>query len=299
VLAQIDIIMASNDVHQPPGFPYNVTITSHGRFLKMEKKTALITGSYGGLGTCFVNIHAGKGGNLILVGRSQKKLDEQAESVKKQYGVEVHTIAVDLASPEAAQMIYDTCKDNGWTIDYLINNAGFGGQGDFARERTMEQDMSMIAVNIETPTRLCKLFLPDFINRGSGKVLNVSSTAATMPGPLQAVYYATKAYVTSWSNALWRELQGTGVTVTALMPGAMQTGFANAGGLADTKLFANAVDPTAVAQDGYNGMMKGALNVTSGLPGWQKPMMTLAPMFPRKTMLNFVYNQQIAGSAKK
>ena len=203
------------------------------------------------------------------------------------------------SAPEAAQTIYDTCKENGWTVDYLINNAGFGGQGDFARERTMEQDMSMIAVNIETPTRLCKLFLPDFINRGNGKVLNVSSTAATMPGPIQAVYYATKAYVTSWSNALWRELQGTGVTVTALMPGAMQTGFANAGGLADTKLFANAVDPMAVAQDGYNGMLKGVLNVTSGLPGWQKPMMTLAPMFPRKTMLNFVYNQQIAGSAKK
>ena len=265
----------------------------------MKGKTALITGSYGGLGTCFVNIHAGAGGDLILVGRSQAKLDEQAESVKKQYGVEAYTIAADLSSPEAAQQIYDTCKENGWQVDYLINNAGFGGQGDFARERTMEQDMSMIAVNIETPTRLCKLFLPDFINRGSGKVLNVSSTAATMPGPLQAVYYATKAYVTSWSNALWRELQDTGVTVTALMPGAMATGFANAGGLSDTKMFANAVDPTKVAQDGYDGMLAGKLNVTSGLPGWQTPMMKLAPLFPKKTMLNFVYDQQSAGSAKK
>ncbi len=154
----------------------------------MKGKTALITGSYGGLGTCFVNIHAGDGGNLILVGRSQKKLDEQAESVSKQYGVEVHAITADISSPDAAQMIYDTCKENGWQVDYLINNAGFGGQGDFTRERTMEQDMTMIAVNIEAPTRLCKLFLPDFINRGSGKVLNVSSIAAMMPGPLQAVY---------------------------------------------------------------------------------------------------------------
>ena len=264
-----------------------------------KKGTALITGSYGGLGTCFVNIHAGNGGDLILVGRSQSKLDEQAEKVKKQYGVETHTIAVDLSSPDAAQKIYDTCKENGWQVDYLINNAGFGGQGDFARERTMEQDMSMIAVNIETPTRLCKLFLPDFINRGSGRVLNVSSTAALTPGPLQAVYYASKAYVTSWSNALWRELKGTGVTVTALMPGAMQTGFANTGGLSDTKMFSNAVDPMAVAQDGYDGMMKGALNVTSGLPGWQTPMMKLAPMFPKKAMMNFVYDQQSAGSAKR
>ena len=261
--------------------------------------TALITGSYGGLGTRFVNIHAALGGDLILVGRNQKKLDEQAEQVTKEYNVKAYTIAADLSQCDAAQFIYDTCKNNGWTVDILINNAGFGGQGDFARERTMEQDMSMIAVNIETPTCLCKLFLHDFIKRGSGRVLNVSSTAAIMPGPLQAVYYATKSYVTSWSNSLWRELQGTGVTVTALMPGAMKTGFADAGGLADTKLFANAVDPTKVAQAGYNGMLKGKLNVISGLPGWQTPMMKLAPLFPKKAMLNFVYDQQIAGSAKK
>ena len=261
--------------------------------------TALITGSYGGLGTQFVKLHAQSGGNLILVGRSQAKLDEQKAEVEKAYHIHADTIAADLSKAEDVEKVYNTCKENGWTVDYLINNAGFGGQGDFARERSMAQDMSMIAVNVEAPTRLCKLFLPDFIKRGSGKVLNVSSTAATMPGPLQAVYYATKAYVTSWSNALWRELQGTGVTVTALMPGAMQTGFANAGGLSDTKLFANAVSPDAVAKDGYEGMLAGKLNVTSGLPGWQKPMMTFAPMFPKKTMLNFVYNQQIAGSAKK
>ena len=261
--------------------------------------TALITGSYGGLGSCFVKIHGERHGDLILVGRNQKKLDQQAEKAEKDYGITAHTIAVDLSNPEAAQFIYDTCRENGWQPDIIINNAGFGGQGDFARERTMEQDMSMIAVNVETPTRLLKLFLPDMIRRGSGKVLNVSSTAAIMPGPLQAVYYATKAYVTSWSNALWRELQGTGVTVTALMPGAMRTGFANAGGLSDTKLFSHAVDPMAVAQDGYNGMLKGELNVTSGLPGWQKPMMSLAPVLPKKAMLNFVYNEQIAGSANK
>lgn len=264
-----------------------------------DKKTALITGSYGGLGTCFVNIHASAGGNLILVGRSQAKLDEQKAEVEKKYGVHADTIAADLSKKEDVEKVYNTCKENGWQVDYLINNAGFGGQGDFARERTLEQDMSMIAVNIECPTILCKLFLPDFINRGSGKVLNVSSTAAIMPGPLQAVYYATKSYVTSWSNSLWRELKGTGVTVTALMPGAMKTGFANAGGLADTKLFANAVDPTKVAQAGYDGMLKGKLNVISGLPGWQTPMMKLAPLFPKKSMLDFVYNQQIAGSAKK
>lgn len=263
-----------------------------------DKKTALITGSYGGFGMRLANIHAERGGDLILVGRNKSKLDEQRIEVEKKYHITARTITADLLYPEAAQTIYDTCRENNWTVDYLINNAGFGGQGDFTRERTMEQDISMIAVNIEMPTRLCKLFLPDFIKRGSGRVLNVSSTAAAMPGPLQACYYATKAYVTSWSNALWRELKGTGVTVTCLMPGAMKTGFAGAGGLADTKLFANAVDPAPVARAGYDGMLKGRLNVTAGLPGWQKPMMALAPLFPKKTMLDFVYSQQIAGSAK-
>lgn len=263
------------------------------------KNTALITGTYGGLGTCFVNIHAGKGGDLILVGRNQEKLDAQAAEVSEKYHVKACTIAADLSQADAAQIIFDTCMQNGWLPDIIINNAGFGGQGDFARERTMDQDMSMIAVNIETPTRILKLFLPEMIKRGSGKVLNVSSTAATMPGPLQAVYYISKAYVTSWSNALWRELQGTGVTVTALMPGAMETGFADASGMTGTKLFANPVAPLQVAKDGYDGMIRGKLNVTSGLPGWQKPMMTLAPLFPKKFMMDFVYSQQIAVSAKK
>lgn len=253
---------------------------------------ALITGSYGGLGTAFTNIHASRGGDLILVGRSQDKLDAQAEQVRTMYGVEVHTIAADLSTPDAAQFIFDTCEESGWAVDIIINNAGFGGQGDFARERTMEQDMSMIAVNIETPTRLLKLFLPGMIERGAGRVLNVSSTASKLPGPLQAVYYATKAYMTSWSNALWRELQGTGVTVTALMPGAMSTGFITAGGLADTPMFQNAVNPEEVAKAGYNGMLAGKLSVTSGLPSWQAPLMAVAPILPRKHMLDFVYDQQ-------
>lgn len=107
-----------------------------------------------------------------------------------------------MSNEDAPQAIYDECKKNGWTVDYLINNAGFGGHGDFTRERTLEQDIQMMRVNMETPTRLMKLFLPNMVKRGSGKVLNVNSTAANMPGPLQAVYYATKAYLTSVSNAI-------------------------------------------------------------------------------------------------
>nr|WP_298050857.1 SDR family oxidoreductase [uncultured Lachnoanaerobaculum sp.] len=256
------------------------------------KNTALLTGSYGGLGSCLAKIHAKRGGDLILVGRSIKKLEEQKIELQKKYNIQIECIEADLSNEDAPQAIYDECKKNGWNVDYLINNAGFGGQGDFTRERTLDQDIQMMRVNMETPTRLMKLFLPDMVKRGSGKVLNVSSTAANMPGPLQAVYYATKAYLTSVSNAIWRELKGTGVTVTALMPGAMQTGFIQAGGLDKTPLFAHAVDPMAVAMAGYVGMLKGKLNVISGLAGVQKLGYPLMPIMPKTPMLDFVYEQQ-------
>ena len=260
--------------------------------------TALITGSYGGLGRCFAEIHASRGGDLILAGRSPEKLEKQADEIRSRHSVRVETIVIDLSRPEAAGEIYDTCRQNGWSIEYLINNAGFGGQGDFTRDRSMEEDMEMIAVNIETPTRLMKLFLPDMVKQGRGRVLNVSSTAGIIPGPLQAVYYATKAYLSSVSNAIWRELKGSGVTVTALEPGAMTTGFAEKGGLTGTKMFRHTVDPMPVARDGYEGMMAGKMNVLSGLPGYQKPLMKLAPILPRKMIMDMVYDQQSARSKR-
>lgn len=265
--------------------------------MTQKGKTALITGSYGGLGTQFVKLHASQGGNVILVGRNPKKLANQQKEIQNKYNVTAQIIDVDLSKPEAAQIIYDTCTKNGWYVDYLINNAGFGGQGEFVK-RSMKQDMAMIAVNIETPTRLAKLFLPDFVKRGHGKLLNVSSTAAVMPGPLQAVYYATKAYVTSWSDALWRETRDTGVTVTCLMPGAMQTGFISRGNLGSTALFAHAVKPDDVAKAGYEGMLDGKMNVTAGLTASQKPFMAIAPMLPKKMLMDNVYNMQKQNSAK-
>lgn len=263
------------------------------------KNTALITGPYGGLGTCFVEIHAERGGDLILVGRSQKKLDAQAEETHKKYGTEVRTIAAYLSKPEAVQTIYDACRQMGILPDILIDNAGFGGQGGFACKRTMEQDMQMIAVNAETSTHILKLFPPDMIGRGSGKVLNVSSTAAVMPGPLQAACYATKAYMTSFSNALWRELKDTDVTLARLMPGAMLTGFANAGGLADAAFFSRAMTPRPVAQAGYDGMLKGEFNVTADLVGAQKAFLPLSPLMPKKMLMDNVYSMQIRGSANQ
>ena len=255
------------------------------------KNIALITGATGGLGQEFVKLHAQRKGDLVLVAREQEALNKLKEKVEKEYGVEAYTIAIDLSQPDAAERIYNEMKEKGIAIDYLLNNAGFGGQGDFFT-RTMEQDMSMIAVNVVTLTKLTKLFLPDMIKRGSGRVLNTSSTAAMMPGPRQAVYYATKAFVTSMGNSIWQELKGTGVTLTTLMPGAMSTGFAKAGGLQNTPLFAHPVEPAAVAKAGYEGMLKGKLNVVSGLTFVQRIFMSMAPLLPKKMMLKQVYDMQ-------
>lgn len=254
-------------------------------------KTALITGSYGALGEAFATIHAQAGGDLILVGRSSEKLNAQSLALRNNFHIKVFTIVADLSLSSSAKTIYDACHAAGVTVDYLINCAGFGGQGDFV-SRPMELDLSMIAVNIEALTSLCKLFLGDFVKRGSGRVLNVSSTAALMPGPLEAVYFATKAFVTSLSQSLWRELRGTGVTVTVLMPGAMKTPFITRGGLEKTKLFAVKTPPAPVAKKGYRAMLKGKREVVAGLLLWQRPLIALLPLLPKSLVLDIIYYLQ-------
>lgn len=257
----------------------------------MGKKTALITGATGGLGTEFAKIHASKGGNLVLVARNEDRLDKLKKELQDKYKIEVFTIIVDLSQMDAAETIFNQVIKSEIQVDYLINNAGFGGRGEF-HNRTMEQDISMLSVNVITVTKLLKLFLPEFVKRGKGSILNVSSTASLMPGPLQAEYYATKAYVTSLGNAIWQEIQGTGVTLTTLMPGAMDTGFIKASDMGNTQLFAHPVSPIDVAKAGYEGMLSGKINVLSGLVGWQKVFMKLTPFVPRKLMLKSVYNMQ-------
>lgn len=190
----------------------------------MSDNTALITGASSGLGVELARLHAQNGDNLVLVARSIEKMNALKDELESKYPVKVFVLAKDLTLHNAAEEIYNELKTKGIKIEFLINNAGLGGRGTFA-ERAMQQDISMINVNIVALTKLTKLFLPDMISRHHGRILNVSSPAGEMPGPLQAVYYASKAYVTSLSNALWRETKGTGVTVTALLPGAMNTGF--------------------------------------------------------------------------
>jgi short-subunit dehydrogenase len=255
------------------------------------KNTALITGASSGIGKEFARIHASKGGNLVIVARREDKLMELKAELEQKYKVHVMVIAKDLTLPESASEIYNEVKAAGVEVNYLINNAGFGGRGKF-HERAWEQDLSMIHLNIVVLTALTRLFLPDFVKRNEGKILNVSSTASLMPGPLQAVYYATKAYVTSFSNAIAEELHDTNITVTALLPGATESEFAQTSGMDKTTLFANTSSAKDVAAEGYSGMLEGKLNVISGVPFGQRMMIGMAPMLPKKMLLKQIRQLQ-------
>ena len=255
------------------------------------KKTALITGASSGIGKEFARIHAEKGGDLVITARSRDKLEELKSELEKNHNIKVTVIAKDLALQGAPEEIYNKVKKAGIEIDYLINNAGFGGLGKF-HEREWEKDNAMINLNITALTALTRFFLPDFVKKNSGKILNVSSTASYMPGPLQAVYYATKAYVSFFSNAVAEELSDTDITVTALLPGATSTEFGKISGMDKTVLFAKTASPRKVAEDGYEGMLKGKLNVVSGVTFSQKIMFAILPFIPKKTLLRKVHEMQ-------
>lgn len=255
------------------------------------KKTALITGASSGIGREFAHIHAEKGGDLIIIARREDKLNELKEEIEKKYNVKVHVLAKDLGISGAGKEIYQEVKALGITVDYLINNAGFGGLGNF-HERDIQQELSMIQLNVAALTEMTHYFLKDMVERNEGKILNVSSTASLMPGPLQAVYYATKAYVTSFSNALTEELRNTNVTVTNLMPGATDTEFGKVSGMENTPLFKEAMSPRNVAEKGYRAMEKRKMNIIAGVKPMLRIMMAFVPLTPKRITLAFTRKLQ-------
>jgi hypothetical protein len=254
-------------------------------------KIALITGASSGIGKELAILHAKSGGDLVIVARSEKKLNDLKENLENQYKIKVMVIVQDLAENNSAKIVYNKVKTEDLEVDYLINNAGFGGRGKFV-ERDWEQDLSMINVNIIALTALTRLFLPDFVKRNSGKILNVSSTASLMPGPLQAVYFATKAYVTSFSNALSEELSETKITVTTLLPGATDTGFAKRSDMDKTDLFNKTFTAEQVANEGYTAMLKGKLNVLAGVSFSQRILMNIIHVFPKKIIMKYIKHAQ-------
>ncbi|MFT4769639.1 MAG: short-subunit dehydrogenase, partial [Glaciecola sp.] len=198
--------------------------------------TALITGASAGIGEELARVHAEKGGHLILVARRKDRLESIATQLRAEHGVQVQVIAADLAKPGAAKKLMADVDALGTQVDVLINNAGFGGHGKF-HESGLERDQRMMQLNMVALTELAYYFAQGMVERGAGKILNVGSTAGFLPGPLQAVYYASKAYVNSFSQAIANELEGTGVTVTVLCPGPVATEFQEAGDLAGVKGF--------------------------------------------------------------
>ena len=252
---------------------------------------ALITGASSGIGEAFARIHAALGGDLVLVARRADRLEALKAELEAAHGVAAACIVADLAEEDAPRAIHDAAARLPGGVEILINNAGFGGRGLF-HERPWPDDRRMIQVNVVALAALTRLFLDDMVARGAGRILNVSSTAGEMPGPMQAVYFASKAFVTSFTNALAEELDGVGVTATALLPGATRTGFAAASGMERTPLFRNAVSADEVARAGYDAMMRGALSVVAGVPPSRRILYAIAPLLPKRTLMRAVRKTQ-------
>jgi short-subunit dehydrogenase len=231
--------------------------------------TALITGASNGIGLELAKVHASKGGNLVLVARNKSKLDELKTELENQYKIKVYTIGKDLSEFNAAKEVYDETTMQNIQIDYLINNAGFGDFGMFVAT-DWNKELQMINLNISSLTQFTKLYLQDMVKRQSGKIMNVASTAAFQSGPLMAVYFATKAYVLSFSEAVDNEVSDKGVSVTTLCPGATESGFQVAAAMEESNLVKGKKLPTSkqVAEYGYSAMMKGNTIAIHGLMNW-------------------------------
>ena len=230
-----------------------------------SRPSALVTGASGGIGRDLAKLLAAGGHDLILVARSRDTLELLAAEMRREHGVESTVVAADLSEPDAAARVAREVEARGLRVDVLVNNAGFGLYGSYL-ETDGERELQMIRLNVEALTQLTKLLLPAMAARGAGRILNVASTAAFQPGPFMAVYYATKAYVLSYSEALAEELAGTRVTVTCLCPGVTETGFQSTAELQRSRLVQSSVimDSQTVARAGYRGLMRGKRLVIPG-----------------------------------
>lgn len=251
-------------------------------------KTALITGASGGIGLELAKIFAENGFNLVLAARNGSKLAAAKNELEARFGISAEIFAADLSDDGAPNALYSFTKEKELEINVLVNNAGFGSFGRFA-ESGIERQKEMIRLNVSALTELTHLYLNDMLKQGGGKILNLASTAAFQAGPLMSVYYATKAYVLSLTEALSAELRGSGVSVSALCPGPTRTGFEKAANLSNSGLFKNLKTMSAadVARCGFNGLMKGKTVI---IPGMGNKLLIAASKFaPRALTKHIVY----------
>jgi uncharacterized protein len=243
-----------------------------------NNRYAIITGASNGIGYELAKLFAGDGYNLIIVARTAEDLQQRADEFKQQYGVDVIPIAKDLFQPEAPFELYDEVKSKNLTVDVLVNDAGQGQFGLFV-ETDIRRLLDIIQLNVNSLTVLTHLFLKDMVARNEGKILQLASIASQLPGPWQAVYHATKAYVLSFTEALIRELKDSAVSLTALQPGATDTDFFNKAEMQESKILDTKLsDPAKVAKDGYEALMSGDDKIVSGFKN--KAMTSMSNVMP-------------------
>jgi uncharacterized protein len=246
----------------------------------MEREVALITGASSGIGRELTKLFAENGFDLVLVARNEVALNEIASWLTMRYPVSVTVISKDLSLPQAPEEIYDTLEQASIAVDVLVNNAGTQVYGALQDTDTAEQ-LRLIQVNLVALTHLTMLVGREMVHRGRGRILNVASTGAFSPTPLNAIYCATKAYVLSFSEAIARDLEGTGVTVTCLCPGATETRFAKRAGIENVRLFqAFVMNAREVARAGYRGLMSSKTTVVPGV--YNQILVSLVRFMPRR-----------------
>jgi len=228
-------------------------------------EAALVTGASSGIGRELARLFAENGLAVVLVARRLERLDELARELEYRHGAKTVVLAEDLTDVQAPARIYDTLRARDIEVEYLVNNAGFGDGGSFAHAELGKQ-LSMITLNIRALTHLTGLFVPVMVSRKRGKILNVGSTAGFQPGPYMATYYATKAFVNSFTEALAHELTGTGVTATLSCPGPTETEFRKIAGTEGTRTLKRPASMSAsqVAREAYDAMMEGKPMVVHG-----------------------------------
>ncbi len=254
-------------------------------------QTALVTGASAGIGVDLAACFAKDGYDLIITARTESALRDVAERITKTHGVKVTPIACDLGAPGGGARLAADIAQRGLTVDVLVNNAGFGATGAFV-DVPPDQHLGVIDLNVRALVELTRIYWPDMLKKKRGGVLNVASTAAFQPGPLMSIYYASKAFVLSFTEALWEEARGTGVHVSALCPGPTVSSFHGRAGTDKTRLFgfAKPMPSMPVAQMGYNAFCNNKRVVVAG--AMNKALVGLTRVSPRGLLLRTVRHLQ-------
>lgn len=244
--------------------------------------TALITGASSGIGKALARVFAQHGYRLVVVAEDGRGLTEVAQELRNKYSIDVVEVHKNLVNEHAPQEIYDQLNEQGIEVDVLVNNAGVG-QKELFHETDIEKDLYIIRLNIEALVRLTKMFLKDMTARGRGKILNLGSVAGFQPGPMMAVYHASKAFILSFSESIADELEGTGVSITVLCPGPTDTHFFERADMENARILSDAtvMDPDEVARTGYRAMIEGKRLV---IPGLNNKVLTFSRRFMPKAL---------------